>query len=290
MTGCQAPLEAVHRLAGSLLLELEDDQASCGRRCATDGECTGTAPTCTPGVFSSSVAAAASGPASGPSGACTVRRAEKGARCSMRSIIGACDVSVSPNLICTDLGLENGDNMDPMNKYGVCAEICDMVDQVCRLAPDPGHRPTCQFGFFNDPMLGVCSDKCSAFPDDCTGPGSAPQAGDMARGSRCVPFVGGGTLDAPDQSFCVDVEQHGPLLSAYDFHTQPATSCDRNWIACPDETICVAMASSGVSVCVYGCSAAGGGKTGCEGTGLPSCKPDFGTGTHAGICEPMSSP
>jgi hypothetical protein len=284
MTGCRAPLQAVHRLYGSLLLDLEDDQASCGRRCASDGECTGAAPTCTLGVFSSTAAAA------GPEGVCTVRRAGKGARCSLRSIIEACDTSLSKNMVCTDLGLQDADNQGDANKYGLCVEICDMTDMTCRASADGAHTASCEFGFFNDKDLGICDDRCRAFPDDCTGMGSPPAAGDTARGARCIPFRGSGTIDRPEQSLCLDVAQRGALLPAYDFKTAPASSCQGNPLACPDETICIgADPSTGSAVCAYGCTTMGGGPSGCESTGLSTCKQDFGTDTTAGICEPASS-
>src|SRR5262249_12005690 len=150
------PLQAVHRLSGSLLLELADDQASCGRRCTNDHECTGVAPTCTVGVVSSTAAPA--------NGVCTVRKAGKGARCSLRSIIESCDTGASKNMVCTDLALQDGDNMSDADKFGVCVELCDMVDMHCRALPDAKHTPTCELGFFNDPELGICDDGCSAFP------------------------------------------------------------------------------------------------------------------------------
>jgi hypothetical protein len=283
MTGCQSPLQAVHRLSGSLLLDLDDDQASCGRACSADGECTGTAHTCTLGVLSSSTAPGQL------SGICTIRRAGKGARCSTRSIIGACDTGLSQNMVCTDLGLEDADNQGDADKFGLCVEICDMVDTTCRATPDGAHMPKCEFGFFNDQTLGICDDRCNAFPDNCTGMGSPPSPGDTARGAHCIPFRGSGSFDMPDQALCIDVEQHGATLPIYDFKTTPAASCDQNTIACPDKTVCVgADPASGFSVCVYGCTTSGG-TSGCEATGFPTCKADLGNATKAGICEPSTS-
>jgi hypothetical protein len=274
MTGCQLPLEAIHRLDGSLLLDLDFDQASCATPCTADASCSAMSPVCVP--ITSTV--------SGAHSICMARHAGKGAKCSLFTATHMCDLGLSPNMICADLGLSNADQMMEQH-VGACVELCDMMDMACRAKADTLHTSVCEYGFFSDATLGICDDKCSAFPDDCTGPGSPPLPGDQARGARCIPFRGNGTVDKPDQALCIDVEQHGDLLPVWDFATAPSISCETNTIACPDRTTCIgADPNTGLSVCVYGCSTTQT-PNGCDGTGHTMCHPVFGTDQTSGVCE-----
>src|SRR5205823_10258047 len=83
----------------------------------------------------------------------------------------------------------------------------------CQTKADPMHPGICKLGFFRtQPMLGMCNDACTAFPNDCQGTGSPAAPGNMQHGENCVQltFRGGmGTIDNPDFAFCYDVDQAG---------------------------------------------------------------------------------
>jgi hypothetical protein len=275
MTGCKPPLLAVHRLDGSLLLDLDYDQGSCAMPCATDNDCTTLSPAC---VSMTSTAAS-----SGQS-VCMVRHAAKGASCSLFAANEMCDLGLSRNMICADLGLSNAEQMSDRH-VGVCVELCDAREMRCRARPDAQHEPACEYGFFSDMGVGICDDNCSAFPDDCVGPGSRPAAGNQARGMNCIPFPGSGTIDAPDQALCIDVAQKGAVFPIYDFQGAPSASCDTDVIACPHQTSCVSgdPFTTG-SVCVYGCTTSRM-PDGCDGTGHNTCRQVFGMTVQAGVCQ-----
>jgi hypothetical protein len=282
MTGCAEGLTAMLKGFGSLLLDLEDDQFSCVKRCAMDVDCGTGAPVCTGGVYTSTLAAATK------QGICTKRKAGKGARCSERKGTEICDTSVSTGFVCLDLGSYDADNMAAMAQgdlYGVCLEICDMMFP-CTARADANLTPACKFGFFTSPTLGLCSDGCSAFPDNCMGNGSPPAMGDMARGASCVQFRGMGTVDMPDQSLCLDVDQSGTLFTALtDFMQLPAVNCDTNAASCPDKTVCIGLGDPQQhTACVYGCNTRTA-TTGCRGTMTSTCQAVFGMTAVSGVCS-----
>lgn len=271
MSGCAEPLEAFPWYVGSLLFALEDDQASCGRRCRVAGDCRTPTPFCSTGVLTST-----------PSGVCQVRKAAKGALCSQRSVIEMCDSSETEDVVCVNLGLTEADNRPLERELGHCLEVCTMDRPVCATRSDPRLSATCELGFFSNETLGVCDDNCTAFPDGCSGAGSDAAEGGNARGSTCVQF--GAAFDAPDQALCIDIAQEGELFSAWDFMAPPAAPCADNAYRCPDRTTCttVDLGAQQTSACVYGCDTMTG--AGCEGTGFPTCGAVFGEGLRSGVC------
>jgi hypothetical protein len=273
MTGCGGGgfgpdlLQAIPRTAGSFLSDLEDDQLSCAQRCDDTQPCA-TGPYCARNLLPDP-----------PDGICQRRQAKRGARCSMRSAVEMCDASSGAFMVCVDAGLYAIENQDPDLEFGICLEICTQQDPTCRSEGDPNHVAQCEFGLINAPDLGVCDDNCSAFPDDCTGPGSPPIAGHMQRGATC--FQINGTAQAPEVGLCIDVAQDGALLDVWDFVSTPEPCADMG-ARCPDGSHCAPVDQANSGACVIGCDTQGM-PTGCEGAAQPMCQSAFG-GT-AGVCR-----
>lgn len=281
MTGCAEPYHAYPWFIGSLLFELDDDQASCGLPCGTDADCAASNTTsfCNRGVLNPETATVTPG-------VCQVRRADKGALCSQSTIIEMCDTSTSANMVCVNLGLTEADNMDPVKEYGHCLEICEMANPTCPSRGDPALAPTCEFGFFTSATLGLCDDNCAAFPDNCSGAGSPPPSGGTQNGMNCTQF--GGSFDAPEQGLCLEVAQTETLFDPWDFMNPPAIPCADDAHRCPDATTCIAVDLGGgmqTSACVYGCNTQTA-TTGCSGA-FPSCNQVFGATTRSGVCQQM---
>jgi hypothetical protein len=274
MTGCAPPDIAVPPLAGSRLLALDDDEASCGERCSRNSDCPATVPFCSLGAITST------GPVSA-SGLCQVRRAERGARCSRARATAMCDTTHSVNMVCLDLMLGDGDTSPDAMDAGNCVEICTSARPSCAIQ-DPLHTaPVCTFGFFASNQLGVCSDGCTPFPESCTGPGSPPVAGDTAAGMNCALF--GGTPVTPVASLCIDISQKNNILLPWDFRST-AMECRGQELRCPHGTSCATVTSSGgqmSSACLFGCSTATGTVT-CAAQSL-TC---HASSSSLGFCTP----
>jgi hypothetical protein len=241
------------------------------------------APTCTQAVFTSTLAVATK------KGLCTLRKAGKGAKCSEIRGTEICDTSQSQAFVCLDIGFNDADNMAVVNmneKYGVCLEICDTMVMTCAAKADTAHTGTCKFGFFTSPTLGLCSDSCSAFPNNCIGHGSTAPAGEMARGASCFQFRGmNGTVDMPEESLCLDVDQTGTLFTPFTnlASMPPAVGCSTNAISCPVNTTCIGLDQQMHTGCVYGCNTTTA-TSGCSGTGTSTCVKAFGAMAKAGVC------
>jgi hypothetical protein len=273
LTGCAAPYVAVPPSAGSRLLALADDEASCGLRCAQSADCPLAVPYCSLGATTSTGAR---------NGLCQVRRAERGARCSRSRATAMCETARSPNMACIDLGLSDGDASMSAATEGNCVELCTSSSPTC-VPGDLGQRPTCSFGFFASQTLGVCSDQCTPFPDGCLGPGSPPVAGETAAGMNCFAF--GANPAMPSALLCIDISQRNNLLHPWDFQSTPMV-CESEELRCPHGTQCAEiMGPNGTpsSACLYGCSTRTASIT-CARAGLASCQVDpSGIG---GFCSP----
>lgn len=281
MEGCADPLQAIPKVTPStILIGLEYDQASCALRCNSASDCSAVSPFCSLGVFTSTGTR-------GGRGICQVRRAGKGAKCSVVAANEMCDATSNKNMLCIDLGFNDSDNDASMEKkYGVCTETCDRQQLGCPARADEMHVASCKFGYFMDQTLGLCSDDCSSFPDNCLGPGSPPPLGGTGQGANCLQVRRGtGTIEMPELNLCVDVEQQRSLYAPYNFMMPPAVSCDKNEISCPHGTSCIGLSDlSMTSACIYGCNRMGT-PNGCPAM-FPACAADFGPMTRAGVCKP----
>lgn len=284
MSGCRDPLQAFPAQTASQLFALEVDQASCGKLCASDADCTQSLPRVLAPVCSLGVLQSVTTP-----GVCTTRRAGKGAMCSLSSVIEICDVEQTPNMICVNLNLSESHANDPRGPYGYCLEICDMMNPTCVTSNDPVLQSTCEFGLFTSPDIGLCDDNCSAFPDNCTGRGSPPPSPPQSaaqRGMSCMPF-GQLSGSATDINLCLDVAQTEPLFPPWDFSNIPPMACMEDVHRCPDGAICLQVdlgTGNQDSVCIFGCDTTTG-TTSCAQAPFQNCSNVFGT--TQGVCTPM---
>jgi hypothetical protein len=273
MTGCEDGTIGIPPFVG---LRLPEDQVSCGRPCTPGvmsgpGACTPTYPACNDGFLNS--------PAT--PGLCMARRAGPGDTCSRSSVVGLCDNTV-PNLACIGIPYSILDPADPspMPDPGMCMQSCDLGAPDCAASDDPGAGPaTCRQVTTMNPMVGVCSNDCSFFPNDCQRPGA------FGEGTTCTRelfFEMGFPV-----TFCFNVMP--PPIAEWNFGAPPIERCMTSTggeARCEAGTICADDGAGGV--CVRPCKTST--PTGCEmdPAGNGTCNDDVftGMGDGLGVCTP----
>lgn len=216
---------------------------SCGRRCETSADCTGAGRSiCNPNQLNAA-----------PNGICSSALNGPGAFCRPNDITGQCDGTTTVTfqgttgpvtigaLRCYDIFIDDVQNL------GQCFALCNTTaagDTQCAAnrANNPDLEVSCQGGLFTNPMIGLCNDACSAFPDDC---GQANQT--------CNPPVRFQGAPNVDFGWCFSINE--PQKAEFDGMT--ADNCatnDRDRFSCPKSTFCLGI-QAGVGVCARGCDA-----------------------------------
>lgn len=298
MTGCAAdllPIPNQDLAVGSIFVPLFNyfaDQGSCGRLCMSNADCKNpAAPVCSsPWIGLSSDTSTATQ----NFGNCVARKAGKGAQCSFVNVTKMCDPA--QGLVCIGVVPMDADNTRDKDSYGQCTELCT-AQAKCKVQVQPSLPPACLTGLFKaDPTLGLCSDNCTSFPDNCTHDASAPPPGGTARGMSCQEVPNTRTpsvaYQKPIISLCTDVEQVGPVLPAYTGSGAATGDCFLNFTACPHGTFCDTQGSANTNkgACFYGCSTTTATASAICGAQTPklTCKPEAPQGVTApfGLCAP----
>ena len=284
MTGCDDELSAggtylvgVSRRVGSGLWDLEHDQSSCVRQCDPNdpADCTARAPFCNTPFFNSQERP----------GVCNVARKQAGATCSRADATKMCsrDSDQDGRLVCWDYL-----RMFEDPALGQCHQLCSLAGQDCKNAHDPSKNPRCVDTGVSSTSgdVGMCSEGCSRYPDDCDGPG------EHAEGQICFPaFLTTSTtprdFDNPHVAFCYDVQPpvHRPWQSTMD----PGDNCYESRLSCPARTYCETSGFPGnLGACMFGCTTATTATvTGCEMAPVTTCAKAHGDEFDAGRCAPF---
>ena len=282
LSDCEAGTE----LFRGLQVELEDDEFACIRRCQSDSECT------TPGIevcnVNTGILVDPMGQVSFP-GVCSRFGGLSGQPCSARDATRACSLDVENRglLLCADF-FDQAFNQPT----SICTQLCGDTDGDpateavgCLAQAENLPVPRCALGGFVNPNLGICSDNCTAFPNNCAHP--APSGG--GGGNSCFPIDG--PLAAPSTALCLATETSTTVLPIYNVNglfenpSLPPTSaenCAGRENQCPADSFCWVLRTESdrpsIAGCVYGCdpsqTPASGG---CEGrrvgssTVAPTC-------------------
>lgn len=288
---------------------LDDDEFSCVSTCTTSADCT------TTGInycntFTGNNAAI--GTSIGASGICTKGTAPllAGDPCDLADATGACSYGEGETgfLLCVDYFANAFNQGDVINtagdrSAGICTQLCGGVftsgpDLACRAQRTGEVAGSCVTGLFSTAAtLGICSDTCSAFPNNCTTT-SPPYS--------CYPLLGS-DLTAPTLAGCYQTETAaGAALPVYDMsglfanpQVAPTTAenCAGRANECPADTFCLTLASDtttglpSLGACAFGCDpSAPAAQSGCAGkmvgTSSTTCTRLASTDTY-GFCAPM---
>lgn len=202
----------------------------CVAACHTDADCPRERPYCNPNLQ----------PDRPRSGICSDARRTVGHRCSTIDPTRACDTSAQmpyqgeliSRIYCIAL----------VSEEGHCFEIGISGQNNCVTR---GESLPCIFGGFRLPEFCLCSDDCSAFPNDCRGRSLS------GSGQNCTGEV---FLGNTEISFCLDVDS--PPIPEWDFNPrgQGCDNEDDRW-RCELGTHCVPVGNDGRSGCLRGCNA-----------------------------------
>jgi hypothetical protein len=162
---------------------------------------------------------------------------------------------------------------------GICMELCNPFAPLCIATSDPALTASCVGISSTNIFLGVCSDDCDRFPDNCTGTGK----GFGANCTTGLVFEQG----MPAVYFCVDVQD--PVTAEKDWVNPPPACSGSNGepLHCADGTFCAPDGAG--SSCVRGCDLNPFAlMTGCEAaqTATPVTCTFAQLGTFEGICRP----
>ncbi len=278
LSGCATDLVSLPGGAG--LFDLEDDERSCVRPCSAAGtECTDSRfPHCNVGILTSTATP----------GICTSARRTVGSPCSLRNGTESCsfDSMTEGSMFCIDpFGILD---MGPASS-GHCVQICSSMDTTCRNAHQPSLTGSCVTGLFTNPDVGLCSDGCSAYPNNCANASCRHMLGSdwMNMGGTQAQLI-----DNPALSWCLEptattLAEWDPASGSAPDSTQ---NCEGKANQCPAGTYCQGVAQ-GVGGCVVGCnSTANANPNGCEARTTTTCA-SLGLlfnqpATQGGICAP----
>jgi hypothetical protein len=254
-----------------------DDQGSCGVECGTGmAACPAPYTFCNP-VFG------VTGTVS--SGICSERQRGSGDSCDQIDITRQCD-STRDGAMNYNLCVGS---VDALPNQGVCLEFCPLgsMPTLCSgVLMNP--RAVCKNALqdpTNFPGIGVCSDECSRFPNDCAGMG-------IGNGQECSGGFHFGTSSIAATQ-CYDVQ--APVLMQWNNPPMSPPKCGTmqgDQLKCPSGTFCAETVTPGADPvtrgCVRGCNKpAAGPSMGCTGTAT-TCDPGLVSDmTHPtwGICR-----
>ncbi|MBX2812749.1 MAG: hypothetical protein KTR25_13110 [Myxococcales bacterium] len=228
---------------------LSPGEYSCVRPCANSDECT------TAEYNFCNLNSGRLDEPQAPPGICSqgdLRQA--GSPCSTRDASKACSLDIVEQgyLVCDDLfaqyyAQELGS--------GVCLQVCGDVDNnpetavlECQNQNPDTTQPTCDYDFLASPVLGLCSDNCSGYPNSCNNTST----------TSCVPFL----------AMCVEAEINATdILTIYDVAKlrleppeppSPDANCAGRENHCPANSFCGILDSGNgtpiLGACVLGCN------------------------------------
>ncbi|MBX2810775.1 MAG: alanine and proline-rich secreted protein Apa, partial [Myxococcales bacterium] len=226
---------------------LEPGTFSCVRPCTTDNECLGDTHR-----YCNVNNGAIRGPQALPGHCAEQAPLPAGSKCSTQNATQTCslDRANHGHLLCLDL-FDQTHAQAP--DAGICTQLCGDLDNNpttpnvdCQPQAPDQPAPACDFELLPMENLGVCSEQCSSFPNDCT----APQA--------CVPFI----------DICMDMEAIRddvlPIYNASRITAQPQIppsaeeNCAGRENQCPQDAFCAIFGSTNgvpsIGGCVYGCN------------------------------------
>lgn len=239
--GCRAGLECVLGLGEDFHI----DEGACLVRCNADAQCDPATPYCNPNVLTGR---------DGPTGVCSTAQLGRGGVCGPEQpgrlgITSQCDTSAQtpPNTACFQIP-----DLLPEGQ-GICMTVCEAAAD-CPL--QGGVQSECTyFG----PDLGICTDPCSSYPQDCPGPGLD------GAGRVCMDYLGDDNGESV--GFCMDrrrpvlapaqLAADGTLIEMGDNCFPAAGTGTTDFLRCPEGAGCLIVDfGQGLGLCLFGCDAA----------------------------------
>jgi hypothetical protein len=236
MTGCKPGASCIRGPITDQNNNVIPDQGSCGRVCGAAVPCAAPNTYCNPNVLNSTTT----------NGVCAVAKLAAGAVCGQEDITRFCDRShdtMTTGLAC--IGMPDNAPND-----GICVELCDPThhpDTCPATSTNPGRAAVCKAVIPGMATVGVCSDECTRYPNNCTGQG-------IGNGAECSPPLIFGQTSTVPASFCVDVQT--PVLMQWLKPGMNFPGCGTmqgDQLHCPSGTYCEEQADNTGKLVTHGC-------------------------------------